>query len=105
MLANFEQVGTGRFDLDRKPKLEPKLDIKYHNLIQGLRTTEASGEIADRKIKLNLLILIQCLLTTSENTPKISKDDLTHQIHPTSQIINQRTLELFRFDLLLLLEQ
>ena len=87
MFTNFEQVSSGGFNFEEKPKLKRKLHIKNHNLIQSLGTAEATGKIADRKIKLNFFILIQSLLISFENTSKISKDNLTNQIHPTSQII------------------
>lgn len=76
MLADFEQLHSVRLDLDQESKLKHKLDIKHHNFIDSLRTTKASREISDRKIKLNLLILIQILPITSKNTPKISKHNL-----------------------------
>jgi hypothetical protein len=43
MLADFEQLYSVRLDLDQESKLKHKLDIKYHNFIDSLRTTKASG--------------------------------------------------------------
>lgn len=78
MLADFEQLYSVRLDLDQESKLKHKLNIKHHNFIDSLRTTKTSRQIPDRKIKLNLLILIQILPITSKNTPKISKHNLAN---------------------------
>lgn len=105
MLAYFKQIRINGFYFENEPKFEQELDIEHHDLIDGLWAAVAPGQIADGEIKLNLLVLIECLLGGLENAPKISEDDLANDISADAQIADQSAVMLLWTYCLFLLEQ